>query len=111
MLRETVNRLQGQVWLRIESIFPERILNLCGARELAFWDLTWESSEAFTCRMSRKDWRVLQQAVKELDCTITVAGKEGAPYFLARFQRRTALVTGLVACTLGLFLGFSNRGE
>ena len=105
MLRETVNRLRGQVWLRVESAFPERVLNLCGARDLAFWDLTWESPTEFTCRLSRKDWHALRQATKNLDCTLTVVRKEGVPYFLTRFQNRTALVTGLVACTLGLFLG------
>ena len=53
MLKEIVNRLRGQVRLRVESPFPERVLNLCGARNLAFWDLEWESATAFTCRMSR----------------------------------------------------------
>ena len=43
MLNELVNRLRGQVWIRAESAFPERVLNLCGARDLAFWDLAWES--------------------------------------------------------------------
>lgn len=36
MLNELVNRLRGQVWIRAESAFPERVLNLCGARDLAF---------------------------------------------------------------------------
>ena len=34
-----LNRLRGQVRLRVECAFPERVLNLCGARDLAFWDL------------------------------------------------------------------------
>ena len=29
MLNRIVNRLQGQVWVRVESPFPERVLNLC----------------------------------------------------------------------------------
>ena len=31
--------------------------------------------------------------------------REGAPYFLFRFRRRQALLAGLLACCLGLFLG------
>ena len=54
MLNGIINRLRGQVRIRAESAFPERILNLCGARELAFWDVVWESPTAFTCRLSRR---------------------------------------------------------
>ena len=54
-----LNRLRGQVRLRVECAFPERVLNLCGARDLAFWDLEWESDTAFTCRMSRRDYAAL----------------------------------------------------
>lgn len=105
MLNEAVNRLRGQVRIRAESAFPERVLNLCGARDLAFWDLEWETPTTFTCRLSRRDWHTLRQAAENLDCTLTVMGREGAPYFLFRFRHRQALVTGLVACVLGLFLG------
>lgn len=105
MLNEIVNRLRGQLRVRAESAFPERILNLCGARDLSFWDLEWESPTAFTCRLSRRDWHALRRAAKNLDCTLTVVRREGAPYFLFRFRHRTALVTGLVACALSLFLG------
>ena len=42
MLKEIVNRLRGQTWVRVEAPFPERVLNLCSARGLAFWVLTLE---------------------------------------------------------------------
>lgn len=105
MLNELVNRLRGQVRVRAECAFPERVLNLCGAQDLAFWDLHWESPTAFTCRLSRKDWKVLQETGKNLDCTFELVGLEGAPYFLLRFRHRQALVLGLVGCSLALFLG------
>ena len=31
MLNQIVNRLRGQVCVRVEAAFPERVLNLCGA--------------------------------------------------------------------------------
>ena len=105
MLNEIVNHLRGQVRVRAECAFPERVLNLCGAREIAFWDVAWESPTAFTCRLSRRDWRRLRQAAKNIDCTLTVVRQEGAPYFLFRFRRRQALLTGMLICALGLFLG------
>ena len=100
-----VNRLRGQVCIRAECAFPERVLNLCSARNLAFWDLEWESATAFTCRVSRQDYRVLRQAAEKLDCTLTVVRREGAPFFLLRFRRRQALLIGVVGCGLALFLG------
>lgn len=105
MLNALVNRLRGQVRVRAECAFPERVLNLCGAQDLAFWDLEWESPTAFTCRLSRRDWKTLQRVGKHLDCRFELVGLEGAPYFLLRFRHRQALVTGLVFCALALFLG------
>ena len=104
-MKELINRIRGQVRIRVECAFPERVLNLCGARDLAFWDLEWESPTAFTCRLSRSDYGKLRRATEKLDCELTVVGREGAPFFLRRFRHRTALVTGLVACGLGLFVG------
>lgn len=100
-----LNRMRGQVRIRVECAFPERVLNLCGVRDLAFWDLEWESAAAFTCRMSRQDYVALRRAAEQLECTLTVVGLEGVPFFLGRFRHRQALVTGLVGCGLALFLG------
>ena len=105
MMAALVNRLRGQVYLRVECPFPERVLNLCGVRDLAFWDLQWEGEAAFTCRMSRRDYRVLREAAERLECTLTVVRREGAPFFLARFRNRPALLVGLVGGGLALFLG------
>lgn len=105
MLTSLVHRLQGQLRIRVECPFPERVLNLCAARNLSFWDLEWESATVFTCRITRQDWRQLRQAAEGVDCTLAVVRREGAPFFLARFRRRPALLVGMIACGLALFLG------
>ena len=105
MLTALISRARGQVWVRVECPFPERVLNLCASRNLAFWDLVWESGTAFTCRLSRQDFAALRRAVEPLECTLRVVRREGAPYFLSRFRHRQALVVGLVGCSLALFLG------
>ncbi|MFR0770560.1 MAG: sporulation protein YqfD [Dysosmobacter sp.] len=84
VLKELINRARGQVWLRVTCPYPERVLNLCSARKLAFWDLEWEGAETFTCRMSRRDHRILSRAAEKLDCTIEIVRREGAPYTLAK---------------------------
>ena len=105
MLTGAVNRLRGQVRIRVESVFPERVLNLCGARGLAVWDLEWESAVAFTCRVSRQDFSTLRKAAEQLGCTLSVVRREGAPYFLQRFRHRQVLLIGLLGCAFILFVG------
>lgn len=105
MLTGLVNRLRGQVRIRVESAFPERVLNLCGAHELSFWDLRWESPVAFTCRMRRVDFQRLRQAAEKLECSLTVEREEGAPYTLGRLLARPTLAVAGVVCGGALLLG------
>ena len=105
MMAHLIHRLQGQLTLRVECPFPERVLNLCAARDIRFWDLAWESDTAFTCRVTQQDWRQLRQAAEALACTVAVVGREGMPFFLRRFRFRPALVLGLTICATALFLG------
>ena len=48
--------LRGTLRVRVESAFPERVLNLCGAHGIAFSDLRWESASAlsFTVRAAER---------------------------------------------------------
>ena len=55
MYRQIVHFLQGQVLVRIECGCPERVLNLCGARGIPFWELTWESPVCLTLRAVGRD--------------------------------------------------------
>ena len=104
-MSRAVNYLRGQVLVRVESAFPERVLNLCAARDLGFWDLQWESETAFTCRLSRADFRELRRAAGKLECSVTPLHRSGAPYTLRRLLSRPALAAGAVAVGLWLVLG------
>ncbi len=107
MLQRAVNYWKGHVKLRVVSGFPERVLNICAARQIPFWGLEWEDDLTFTFTMTRKDYARLQKAAERMDCTIHVVEKEGMPYLLRRFRRRYALVIGLGLClALSLFGSF-----
>ncbi len=117
MLNQIVNRLQGQVRIRVETPFPERVLNLCGARNLAFWDMEWESETAFTCRLNRRDYYALRRAVKKLDCTAD-RGAEGGGTLLpgpvpaaARAVGGTDPVRRAAVLRLLLHLGLHGGGR
>ena len=75
MYRQIVHFLQGQVLVRIECGCPERVLNLCGARGIPFWELTWESPVCLTLRAVEEE----ERAKAEPDATIL----ENARYNLA----------------------------
>ena len=79
MLKELINRVRGQVWLRVTCSYPERVLNLCSARKLAFWDLEWEGAETFTCRMSRGDHRILSRAAESWTARSKSCGGRARP--------------------------------
>lgn len=86
--------LQGDVLLRVESPFPERVLNLCGVHGVAFWDLRWLDETTFTIRTTRQGARQLKQAVRSIACTVTAERERGVPVFLRRFQKRYVLLAG-----------------
>ena len=106
MLKEVINRARGQARIRVTCPYPERVLNLCSARNLAFWDLEWEGETQFTCRVSRQDLRTLRNSAEKLDCRIEVLRREGVPYALGRLRRRQALAAGIVLW--GLWLALSS---
>jgi len=105
VLKKAAHRLVGELRLRVASGFPERVLNLCSQRGLSLWDVCWASPTEFVCSLSRRDYRVLRQAARNLDCALTVEKKAGVPYFLGRFRRRYVLVFGLMGCLLFWLFG------
>ena len=73
MYRQIVHFLQGQVLVRIECGCPERVLNLCGARGIPFWELTWESPVCLTLRAVGRDLPRLRQAAAACICAAAAA--------------------------------------
>ena len=98
MLKKTVKLLRGSVRVRAQSVYPERVLNLCSARGIEFWDLQWCSATALSFCLARGDLRALRRAAENIGAEITVERTEGAPFFLARFRRRYALLAGGALC-------------
>ena len=48
MYRKAVNYLRGSVTVRVESEFPERVVNLLAVYAIPFWGLRWLGENAFT---------------------------------------------------------------
>ena len=97
-------RLRGEVRLRVRCPFPERFLNLCAQRKLRFREVERLGPEELRCTMPRRDYALLKTALGDFPCELRAESRRGAPYFLRRFRRRYALVVGLCACAVALFL-------
>ena len=107
MVLNVVNLLQGTVKITVESGFPERVLNLCSAHGIAFWEMEWHAPTTFSIKLSRRNFLRLRRLAKKLDCKITVDRKAGVPFFVNRFRRRYVLLAGLaLAAALVLFGSF-----
>ena len=107
MVKHIMNLLKGEVTARVESGFPERVLNLCGEYGLIFWNLQWESAAAFTFTLTRRDWKRLRRLTAKLDCELTPVGWRGTPFFLGRMRHRYGLWITLGVCSLLLLWGNS----
>ncbi|MDE6880882.1 MAG: sporulation protein YqfD, partial [Oscillospiraceae bacterium] len=105
MLKHIVNLLKGQVTGRVESGFPERVLNLCAEYGIPFWDLKWESPVSFTFTLARRDWKRLRRLARRIDCDLAAVSWRGVPFFAGRMRRRYALWIGGLLCGLALFYG------
>jgi len=94
--------LWGSVRVRVESNFPERVLNLCSARGLSFTELQWLSASSFRFTLSRRDYRALRTLCAALEVRLSVERTRGLPYAARRLRRRYALLAGLCICVAGL---------
>ena len=59
--------LRGTLRVRVESAFPERVLNLCGAHGIAFSDLRWESASALSFTVRAAERKKLERLLAPLD--------------------------------------------
>ena len=105
MLQHVVNLLKGEVTGRVESGFPERVLNLCAEYGITFWNLNWESPVAFTFTMARRDWKRLRKLSRRIDCDMTAVEWKGTPFFLGRLRHRYGLWVTLGVCLTALVYG------
>lgn len=100
MLQKLVSLLLGTVRVRASSEFPERVLNVCSARGIAFREPRFLGTSELAFSIERRDWRRLKEACADLDAQVHIERVAGAPFLLGRLRRRGALLTGLVLCAL-----------
>ncbi len=108
-MQKVINLLRGSARVRIMGTFPERFLNLCAQRQVAFWKVEWLDAHTLRLCVARKDVKLLEGIAQRTMCDLTVERLAGVPYFLSGFRRRYALLIGLAlslvaACVLSQFI-------
>ena len=98
MLKKAVKLLRGSVCVRAKSAYPERMLNLCSARGIEFWDVRWIDDTALSFCVARGDLRALRRAAEGCGAEVSIERTAGTPFFFARLRRRHALFAGGTLC-------------
>ena len=98
MLKKAVKLLRGSVCVRAKSAYPERMLNLCSARGIEFWDVRWIDDTALSFCVARGDLRALRRAAEGCGAEVSIERTAGTPFFFARLRRRHALLAGGILC-------------
>ena len=98
MLLKIVSLLRGTVRVRAESRFPERVLNVCSARGIAFRDPVFLGENEIALSVDRRDWRRLKAACADIDARVHLERAAGVPFVLGRLRRRAALLAGAAVC-------------
>ena len=91
MYRKVLNYLRGQVTVEVESAAPERVLNLCAAHNIPFWELEWLSEIRLRAVTSRAALPRLQAVLAKTDAAVTVLRRQGAPEVWRQYRRRYVL--------------------
>lgn len=98
MLKKAVKLLRGSVCVRAKNAYPERMLNLCSARGIEFWDVRWIDDTALSFCVARGDLRALRRAAEGCGAEVSIERTAGTPFFFARLRRRHALFAGGILC-------------
>ncbi len=107
--RQVVNLLRGSVRLEVTGAFPERFLNLCAQRSVAFWGVDWPDSHTLHLSVAWADRKGLEELAERTGCIVSDGKRRGVPPFLLRFRKRYALLAGLAlalaaVCVLSRFV-------
>ena len=105
MIRSFVRWLRGYVRLCVAGYSPERFLNMCCFHQLFIWGLE-PTEKGYGMYMSISDFRKLKPLVRKTHTKVTLEGRYGFPFFLARYRKRKLFFAGLFLCAV-LLRGYS----
>ena len=100
MYRKAVNYLRGQAVAEVVCTAPERVVNLCAAHGIPFWDLTWLTETSFRVTTTLSGARRLAEVTADIGAQVTVCRKSGAPELWRRCRHRYVLLAAALLTVL-----------
>lgn len=99
MIRSFIRWLQGYIRLCAAGYSPERFLNMCCFHNLFIWGLE-PTEKGYEMYMSISDFRKLKPIIRKTHTKVTLEGRYGFPFFLARYRKRKLFFAGLFLCAV-----------
>lgn len=98
MLKKAAAYLRGSLRVRVLCAFPERVLNICSARGIAFSAPAFLGGNELAFTIDRRDWRRVREACAAIEAQAHIERAAGVPFALGRLRARRALLAGLALC-------------
>jgi len=92
------------VTIRITGKGIEELVNAAAADGLQLLAVRRTSREETVCRVLLRDFWRLRPYLRRTGCRMRIVAKEGAPFFLARIERRKFFVAGMVLFIVGIYV-------
>lgn len=102
--RDILNFIFGCVEFTAENGFTERFINSCTVNNIPLWDVV-KKDGILSAKTTAKGYRRIRLPAKKSSMNVHIKRKYGLPFFINRYSRRTALISGfIIAFLLLVFL-------
>ena len=101
--RDILNFVFGCVEFTAENGFSERFINSCTVNNIPLWDVV-KKDGLISAKTTAKGYRRIRSPARKSSMKVRIKHKQGLPFFINRYSRRTALISGFVVAFLILVL-------
>lgn len=102
--RDILNLIFGCISFTADNGFRERFINSCNQNNIPLWDIN-KKGTSLTAKTTPHGYLRIRQPAKESSMKVRMTKKTGLPFFINRYLKRTALISGfIVAFFLLVFL-------
>ena len=100
MYRKLLNGLRGRAVVQVCCAAPERVVNLCAAHGIPFWDVVWLAEDTFRVTTTLSGARRLPEVTADIGAQVQMVEKSGVPELWRRVRHRYVLLAAALALPL-----------
>ncbi|MGE4483581.1 MAG: sporulation protein YqfD [Oscillospiraceae bacterium] len=103
-MERVIDYIRGNVRAEAKCRYPERFVNICAKNGIFFRDPVKTAEDTIEITTHIKDYRRLRAISQNGAFTIRAVKKEGVSFFLWRIRKRYALMFGMLACIMAVWI-------